>query len=49
MNRINRIKRDNEKHWHMPMLFVCEDKSYIEKNKMDRNSVLKVKLYLKII
>ena len=26
-------QRDNEKHWHMPMLFVCEDKSYIEKIK----------------
>ncbi|EOP91038.1 hypothetical protein IIY_04274 [Bacillus cereus VD140] len=30
-----------KKHWRMPMLFVCEDKSYIEKNKMDRNSVFK--------
>ena len=41
MNRINRIKRDNEKALAYANAFVCEDKSYIEKNKMDRNSVFK--------
>ncbi len=38
-----------KKHWRMPMLFVCEDKSYIEKIKWIEIVFLKVKLYLKII
>ena len=41
-------QRDNEKHWHMPML-LYEDKSYIEKIKWIEIVFLKVKLYLKII